>query len=253
MFKRIAFTVLSWFISRFLDKTVKLQGYDFLFRLRVLRSTPTMLPIPSFLAPVSVCAAVLNQLLRREEWARERLSRHAGKSVRFVVGGTTVALTLQSSGFTQPCDAAIVPDVTLTIPASKLGDLPRVLRGNDQDEIAALLHVEGDAALAQVVSGLARELRWDFEDDLSRVVGDVAAVRLLKGARSLLDAARLSKDRLTGNVTEYLSEESGLLLARPPYEEWRSDLETIQVRLALLEQRVAQLQRKPGHRSANQA
>lgn len=212
-----------------------------------------MLSIPSFLAPVSVCAAVLNQLLRREEWARERLSRHAGKSVRFVVGATTVTLTLKSSGYTQPCDDAIVPDVTLTISANKLGDLPRVLRSNDQDEIAALLHVEGDAALAQVVSGLARELRWDIENDLSRLVGDVAAVRLVKGVRSLAGAARQSKDRLAGNITEYLSEESGLILARPAYDEWRSDLHAAQARLASLEQRVAQLERKPGHRPANQA
>lgn len=212
-----------------------------------------MLPIPSFLAPATVCAGALNQLLRREEWARERLSRHAGKTVRFVVGRTTLALTLQAAGYAEPSNAAIVPDVTLTIPAGKLADLPRVLRGHDPRDIAQLMHVEGDAALAQVVSELASELRWDIEDDLAKVVGDVAAVRLIKGVKSLVGGAQVSAQRLAGNVSEYLSEESQLILGRPAYEEWRTELLATQIRLDLLERRVAQLERKPGLRSANQA
>ena len=212
-----------------------------------------MLPIPSFLAPASLCAGAFNQLLRREEWARERLSRYAGKTVRFVVGRTTLALTLQSTGYTEPSDPAIVPDVTLTIPAQKLGQLPGVLRTRDSREIAALMHVEGDAGLAQVVSDLARELRWDIEDDLAGVVGDVAALRLVNGFKSFVGATQVSAERLAGNLGEYLSEESHMILGRPAYEEWRTRLLAIQSRLDSLEQRVSRLQRKSGQSPVNRA
>src|SRR5690606_25300557 len=138
-----------------------------------------MLAFPPFPAPASVCARLLNSLLRREDWAKERLARHGGKSVRFVAAPWHIGLAIGADGLVEASDAAIVPDVTLTLPSDKLSQLPAILRRGDTDEITALLHIQGDAGLAQVVSELARGLRWDAEDDLARLVGDVAAVRLM--------------------------------------------------------------------------
>jgi len=200
-----------------------------------------MLAMPSFLAPTAVGAGLLNKLLAREEWAGRRLSRHAGKSVRFVVGGATAAFTIQSDGLVQACDVAILPDVILTIPADKLGRLPAALGKKDPDLIAALMHVQGDAALASVVSELARELRWDIEDDLAGLVGDVAALRLIKGVKTVFDRTRTSTGRFAGNVGEYLSEEGKLVLGRDAYESWRDRLGGMRERLDSLEQRVQRL------------
>lgn len=203
-----------------------------------------MFPIPSFLAPATVCAGALNKLLQREPWARERLARHAGKTVRFVAGSWVVGFSLQANGLVQASDPAIVPDVTLAIPANRLGQLPQVLRSADPDEIAELMHVQGDAGLARVVSDLARELRWDIEDDLAGLVGDVAAVRLLSGAKLLMGGVRQAGKRLAGNVGEYLSEESGVLLSRPAFYEWQQRIQAAQQRLAELERNVVGLERR---------
>ena len=203
-----------------------------------------MLPIPSFLAPATVCAGALNKLLQREPWARERLARHAGKTVRFVAGSWVVSLSLQAGALVQASDPAIVPDVTLTIPANRLGQLPQVLRSADPGEIAELMHVQGDAGLARVVSDLARELRWDIEDDLAAVVGDVAAMRLISGAKLFVGGVRQAGKRLAGNVGEYLSEESGVLLSRPAFYEWQQRIQSAQQRLAELEHTVAGLERR---------
>jgi len=205
-----------------------------------------MFPVPSFLAPAAVCASLLNRLLRREPWARDRLARHSGKTVRFEAGAWAVALSLSSDGEVQPSASGIVPDVTLTIPESQLRHLPGVLRSSDPDEIAHIMRVQGDAGLARVVSDLARELRWDVEDDLARVVGDVAALRLLGGLRSVVGGARESGRRLAGNVAEYLTEESRMLLPRPAYVEWQARLHEAQARLADLERRVAGYERGQG-------
>ena len=203
-----------------------------------------MLPIPSFLAPAAVSARALNALLKREEWARERLGRHAGKTVKLVAGRASVGFTLQSEGYVEVANVSIVPDVTLTIPSGKLGELPGALRDNDPNAITALMHVQGDAGLAQVVSGLARDLRWDVEDDLAAVVGDMAAVRVLNGVKSVAAGARVSAQRLTGNVGEYLAEESRLVLGRSAYQEWKDRLATVNKRLDGLEGRIARLARR---------
>lgn len=185
-----------------------------------------------------MAARVLNALLQREDWARERLARHAGKTVRLVVGGLRLDLGITSDGRSEQANAAIVPDVILTLPADRLAQVPAMLRSEDPSALAELMHIEGDAGLARVVSDLARDLRWDVENDLAAVVGDVAARRLVTGMRSLAVGAQQSVERLRDNVGEYLQEESGLLVGRAAYDNWSADLATALDRLSALEARV---------------
>lgn len=176
-----------------------------------------MLPLPtlpSFLPPVPRFAAgALNALLGREPWAAERLARHAGKTVRFVWGRQRLSLTLDSEGGVAPANEAIVPDVTLTLQSDKfsLAGLP----AGGMPDFAGSTHISGDAGLAQVVGELARDLRWDPEDDLARVVGDIPALRLMSGARAAISGVRDAGSRLAANVIEYLTEETPTLAGRP--------------------------------------
>ncbi|WP_245150612.1 ubiquinone biosynthesis accessory factor UbiJ [Pollutimonas harenae] len=204
-----------------------------------MSATHTMLSLPSFLTPAAVYARMLNKLLQRESWARDRLSRHAGKTVGFKVGSITMGLSIQADGLVQASDRAVVPNVTLTIPANQLAELPGVLRARDPSLLTELLHVEGDAGLAQVVSELARDLRWDIEDDLSQVVGDVAAARMVQAADALKTGVQTATSRLAGNASEYLIEESALLANRPAYDDWSEKLQAIRLRLDQLDRRVS--------------
>ncbi len=200
-----------------------------------------MFSLPPFFAPSAVHARVLNKLLLREDWARDRLSRHSGKTVRFVIGGLKTGFSIQASGLTQACDPAVVPDVTLTIPSDKLSGLPTVLRSRDPDAVAEIMHIEGDAGLARVVSDLARDLRWDIEEDLSKLVGDMAALRLLQAGKAMAQGVQLTAGRLAGNVGEFLSEESGMMANRAGFEDWTAGLLALRRRLDGIEARVATL------------
>ncbi|CPP27491.1 Uncharacterized protein conserved in bacteria [Bordetella pertussis] len=46
-----------------------------------------MLPFAALPTLPRIAARALNALLERESWARDRLARHAGKTVRFALGG----------------------------------------------------------------------------------------------------------------------------------------------------------------------
>ncbi len=135
-----------------------------------------MLPFPALPNASRLLAGALNALLGREDWARERLPRHAGKTVRFAWGGQGLSLTISSDGRVDTADAAIVPDVTPTLQSGRLD--PFRLLGGGRPDPAEFTHIAGDAALAQVVGDPARELRWDPEDELAKVVGDIPATRL---------------------------------------------------------------------------
>ncbi|MCW3156153.1 SCP2 sterol-binding domain-containing protein [Achromobacter spanius] len=208
-----------------------------------------MLPFLFLPTPSRMAVSALNALLRREDWARERLARHAGKTVRFALGGFTLALTIDSEGQAAQADPAVVPDVTLTVAPEKL-PLPRLGAERDAPDFAEATHISGDAALAQVVADLSRQLRWDPEDALARVVGDIAALRIVGGARAAADGARTASKRLAENVSEYLAEESGVLVGRPALEQWRLDLAELNARADALVRSAGALQTRLASASA---
>lgn len=212
-----------------------------------------MFPLPAFLAPSSVYARLLNSLLRREDWARDRLARYSGKTVRFVVGGVQVGLLIQSDGLVQAANAANVPDVTLTIAASKLPELPAILQARDPALIASLMHIQGDAGLASLVSDLARDLRWDIDHDVARLVGDIPAMRLREAGQFVLAGTQAAAQRLGKNMAEFLSEESGMMATRMAYNAWQSDLHAAQQRLDALDHRFVALKAAPSAISAGRA
>jgi len=205
-----------------------------------------MFSLPFFPDPAALYLRPLNALLRREAWARERLARHTGKSLRFLAGPVKVSLSIQSEGLLGPCDPAIVPDVTLTLPADKLPGLPQALRSRDPADLADVLHVEGDAGLARVVSDMARDLRWDPEEDLARLVGDVAAARLADGGRRAARGMRQAASSVAGNVAEYIADESGMMLSRPAFEEWSARVSRLGARLDSLEARARAIEASGG-------
>lgn len=211
-----------------------------------------MLPFPLLPTPSRLAVRALNGLLSREDWARERLSRHAGKTVRFVFGRFVAGLAINSEGYADLADAAVVPDVTLTVDPAKLNPLG-MLPGQDRPDVAEATHIEGDAALARVVADLAGSLRWDPEDDLSRVIGDIPATRLMAGARAVHQGGRAAVSSLGRNMSEYLAEESGVLAGAPLLAQWQQDLtqlneerDAIARKTAALEARLARLTAKRG-------
>ena len=203
-----------------------------------------MLPLLPVFSPNALSASMLNALLQREPWAAERLSRHAGKSLRFSVGAMQVAYSIESSGRVQVCNPAVVPDVTLSIATRHLADLPAILRSRDLAAITEKLHVQGDAALAALVSELARDLRWDIEEDLAAKFGDLLGPGLLQGGRAAVGAVQTALQRTTANVAEYLGEEGQVIATRPGLQAFSAGCASLQSRLNALEQRLADIERR---------
>ncbi len=101
------------------------------------------------------------------------------------------------------------------------------------------VRIEGDAEIAQAFRELLEHSRPDFEEELSRMVGDVAARRVANLARELLDFGRRAGDSLATSAAEYLQEEGRDVPVRIEVEEFlrevdrlRDDVERFEARLA---------------------
>lgn len=102
------------------------------------------------------------------------------------------------------------------------------------------IHIEGDAEVAQKFRELLMQARPDFEEELSRVIGDVAAHRVANFARGFLDWGRKAADSMGTNVAEFLQEEGRDVPTRVEVDEFLAAVDRLREDTDRLE---AQLER----------
>ena len=178
---------------------------------------------------------LLNQLLQREGWARVKLAPFAGERVE-LRAGPLPALRFSILDTGQVEAGGESPTLTLSI---KPGALAALARG--EDYVMREVEIAGNGELAAAVLLLARHLRWDFEEDLSRVVGDVAAHRMAQAARDFAawnaDAAR----RLAESFADYAADEQRSLVRRVELESLARGVAGLRDALEHLAKRVERL------------
>ena len=179
-----------------------------------------------------VVLGALNHLLGSANWARARLAPFAGRRARIAMPPFDFAFAVDADGALQPSTDPDTTDVTIRLPANSPFLLPQGL-----DKLMAEARVEGNAEFATELSFVFRHLRWDAEEDLSRVVGDIAAHRLVDGAQRFLAWQKQAADNLAGNLAEYLVHERSLLVASPEFNELRDGIAHLNADLARLEAR----------------
>jgi ubiquinone biosynthesis protein UbiJ len=185
-----------------------------------------------------VLARLLNRVLRDYPLARERLAAHGGKTIAMTLGPAYGRLRITTSGEVGPVgegaadEAAVSFDIPLAL-------LPRLAAADS----AAYHDVKfaGDSELAALLSELVRNLKWDVEEDLSRLVGDIAAHRVVDTARRSHAWRKDATQRLTENMAEYLTEEKRAFITADDLETLALENESLRDDVARLDARINKL------------
>ena len=185
--------------------------------------------------PAVAFCFVLNRLLAAEPWARERLAPFAGETVELRAPPfPALRLAIAAGGPVQAGEGE--PRLVMT----HKPEFPAALARGEEHAMRAVA-VEGNAKLAAEILVLARHLRWDAEEALSRLVGDIAARRIADAGRAFaawhVDAAR----RFTGALADYATDERQILVRRTQLEELGESLARLRDGIARLEKRIERL------------
>jgi ubiquinone biosynthesis protein UbiJ len=211
-------------------------------------------PLPLFALPLSGNAplnpldalpAAINHLLAAEPWARAQLVPHVGKTLHVIVSPFTIRLAVATDGSVVRAANTAVADTTVTLPHSAI---PQMVAGGG-DAALRDLRLDGDAEFAQAVSMLAKHLRWDVEEDLSKVVGDAASHRIVNAARSVTGEIKRTGERMTAGFTEYLLEENPQLVRPRAVQVLADGVRKLRDDLARLEKRLDRLTPRAAVRS----
>jgi len=187
----------------------------------------------------NVALGAINHLLSGENWARERLQAFAGQTVHVDLASLKLALEITPEGIFIAGDKQAVATVSIRLPADALR---RVL--TDRNSLLAAAQISGAADLAECLGFISRNLSWDAEGDLSHLVGDIAARRLVAGGKLVLQWPRQQAKNLALNLTEYFTEENPTIARRQDVSTFCSEVAEQHDALNPLEQRIAALERK---------
>lgn len=185
----------------------------------------------------SIIPATINHLLAQEPWARDKLARHAGKIAVFDAGVTALRLQVDAGGMVGNAPAEQPAAVTIR---AKLADLPLMLQ--NRAHAFSYVTLEGDADFANAISQVAQTLRWEAEEDVSKLVGDIAAVRIVGGARAAFGAIRATQQKLAENTAEYFLEENPMLVRPQAVADFAAEVAKLRDDLERLSKRIEKLE-----------
>jgi ubiquinone biosynthesis protein UbiJ len=128
----------------------------------------------------------VNHVLMQEGEAQTRLARQAGRVLLAQWRQFELRLVATPAGLLDLDDGTQSPDLTITLAeASPFGLAQAALRGEKPP-----VHIAGDVQFAAEVNWLVDNVRWDLEEDLSRVIGDVPAHALADAGRAIVGTLR---------------------------------------------------------------
>lgn len=101
--------------------------------------------------------------------------------------------------------------------------------------LAPYVRIEGEVMLAAALAEVAERMRWDPEEDLSRITGDVFAHRVGRGVAAAREAMREFRHRVAGSAGRRFAGATGTLVGRDELESLRGSLDALEARVSGLE------------------
>lgn len=187
----------------------------------------------------ALAVPAINRLLRANGWALDKLRTHALKTALLVCPPFGLRIQVLETGELARAPAGATPDVTIS---ATPGVLLRLAALDESAWNAA--QVSGDVQFAAAIDYVRRNLEWDYEEDLSRIFGDVAAHRMAAAARELDRWGRATALNIGHAFAEYATHESPTLASRRAIEEFNRDVDALRDDVERLEKRLELLSRR---------
>jgi ubiquinone biosynthesis protein UbiJ len=186
-----------------------------------------------------ILTRLLNHLVNQNSWAKEQLLSFGGKTVRFNIPPMSATLTVLEDGGLSMAGESSSADASVSIP------LPVAIRllAND-DSAATLATLEGDTELAAALAKVVRGMTWEYEEDLSRVIGDIPAHQVAEFGRKAASEIKSQSVNLVQMLSEYWQEEQPMIAKKRHVEAFNRQVDSLREDTERLEKRIAKLSAK---------
>ena len=128
----------------------------------------------------------LNHVLMQEKEAQDRLARRKGNVIHVRWGVFALDLLVTPAGLFDRASPSAKPDLLVAVATESAMVIAQSVMAGKPPPVK----IEGDVQLAAELGWLAENLRWDVEEDLSRVVGDIPAHAIADAGRKIFEGLK---------------------------------------------------------------
>lgn len=179
---------------------------------------------------------LMNHLVDQNAWARDQLKPFAGKTAAFWIPPARLKLTILEDGGLAAAGETAEVSAKVTLPPSAA---LRLLAGDANAE--ALATVDGDTELAAALSRVLRNMSWEYEEDLSKLIGDIPAHQIAGFGRKTIAEIRKQGLNLAEMFAEYWQEEQPLIAKKRHIQQFMHEAERLRDDVERLDKRLDKL------------
>lgn len=189
---------------------------------------------------------VINQVLDLDPRSKQRLLKFHGSVIGFEIMGLGFKFCFvpDHRGRVQVLSGSeLSPDCLMR--GTPLDLANTLLQERKEDALfSGRIEVRGDTDLAHRFSDIMNTLNIDWEEQLAKLVGDVAAHETGKAVRSAERWAGRTAQISEQNLQEYLQEEARVVPTRYEVNEWQDEVDRLRDDVERMEARVARLEKR---------
>lgn len=187
-------------------------------------------------------ASILNRNVAQSSRARTAVEQLEGRALSIALEGTPLTLYFRITDGRISIDTQDAGVADASLAGTPLTLLSMVGPKTEERLRGSGIRIAGDAEVAQRFRDLFQHAQPDFEEELARVIGDVAARQVANLARGFFDWGRKAADSLSMNVAEYLQEEDRDVPTRVELDEFLESVDQLRDATDRLEARLARLE-----------
>ena len=198
---------------------------------------------------LSAIETAFNAWLKLDGEALPRFTELDGKIIRFHITGLDLNLYFlpAPSGIqvlgNYPEDEGGLVDATIHGSPMALMQLSRSDNAGET-MLKSNVEIEGDMRVAEKFSAILRDVDIDWEELLSKLVGDIIAHQAGQVTREITGWFKDSGESIKQNTAEYLTEESKLIPAETEITQFMDQVDDLRMDVDRLEARIKLLQSK---------
>ena len=190
--------------------------------------------------PLGLLETVANRVIGLDPFSQRKLA---------ALDGRVIAIHSDSPDFDfylQPTDNGLrflkqpesEPDVTLR---GDMSGFIKLLKSDGAGFSDAGVRIEGDVEIAQKLKAVMEHLDPDWEEELSRHVGDVAAHQIGRAARGFTQWLQSARRTVEQGAAEYFQQEASVLATHDQVDQFIEDVDHLRDDVERLAARIQQL------------
>jgi ubiquinone biosynthesis accessory factor UbiJ len=184
----------------------------------------------------SLITRFLQHLIAQNQWAKPHLQPFAGKTIGFDFVLAKANLNILEDGSFCIGAKSDAPEANIHAPPSLL---LRIIAGDESAKTQ--FKITGNTHMAAEIGKVLQNMRWDFEEDLSKITGDIAANKTVSFAKKAVATAKQQGKDAVEMLGEYWQEEKPILAKKWQVEQFNADVDVVKSDAARLEKRLQKL------------